>query len=177
MTISYRGGHVRRVGVLATCLCWCLCSWGCGPDNLLSGSLSEVFPLDVSRSEVARNDEAIQVTYYMNRGAAVDIVAKISVSLKGVTVKHGVPIQLAGEYEPGHPRCVVSHVPGGEGVRMLPRVKRGDFVISAGGAPGQATRGNFSMLFDAQGGDLGNGRTFSGNFSGQAADAGFGPLP
>ncbi len=167
---------------------------GCGPENTLGGSLSEVFPLDVSRIEVYRNEEALQVTYYRNRNVFLDVVARVSVALKqcdaGVDLdggavtscsyidpKPGTRIDLSGEYEPGHPRTTVAHAPGGEPVRLLPRVKRGDMNISAGGPPETVTRGNFSVLFEAEGGDLGFGRTLYGNFAGLAVDGGFGPLP
>lgn len=148
----------------------------CGPENGLSGSLGEVFPLDISRVEAARNLEAFQVTYFRNRGVFLDVVVRVSVSLAGVEMKPGVKVDLAGEYDPGHPRCVVTTAPGGEPVRVLPRVKRGDFVISSGGEPGGVSRGNFSMLFEAEGGDVGFGRTLGGTFATMTSDAGFGEI-
>jgi hypothetical protein len=154
-----------------------LLALSCGKDNELSGSAGELFSLEVSRVEILRNDEALQVTYFNNRGADLDVVARVSVALKGVELKTGTKIDLAGEYEPGHPRTTVAHAPGGEPVRLMPPVKRGDLVLSAGGNPGQQTRGDFSMVFDSVGGDLGGGRTLVGNFAGPARDAGFGPLP
>ena len=45
----------------ALLLCSCL-------DNSLGGSLSEVFPLEISGTELRRNDQALQVTYFRNRG-------------------------------------------------------------------------------------------------------------
>jgi hypothetical protein len=56
-------------------------------------------------------------------------------------------------------------------------VKRGDITITQGGQVGTLTRGNFSMSFEAEGGDIGGGRTLVGSFAGTAADAGFGELP
>ncbi len=158
----------------------------CALDNSLGGSVSELFPLDISGAEVARNHEAVQVTYFRNRGVFLDVVARVSVSLRveGVTEDGGVPyaafpgeLEVTGEYQPGNPRCAVTHAPGGEPVRNLPRVARGDFIITSGGGVGEETVGNFSVLFDQEGGDLGGGRTLFGNFRGEMRDAGFGELP
>jgi len=172
---------MKKSVVAALLLCSCL-------DNSLGGSVSEVFPLEISGTELRRNDQAIQVTYLRNRGVFVDVVARISVSLEidGVAEDGGtnylVPtrgstIVVTGDYEEGHPRCVVTHAPGGEPVRNLPAIKRGDFVITSGGGVGEVTSGNFSVLFEAEGGDLGFGRTLYGTFKGELLDAGFGELP
>ncbi|MBL9037510.1 MAG: hypothetical protein JNG84_03240 [Archangium sp.] len=153
----------------------CLVLLGCGGDNALGGSLGEVISLEVSRSDVYRNDEALQVTYYRNRGVFYDVVVRVSVALKDVELKPGVRIPLEGEYEPGHQRTSVATAPGGEPVRVLPNVKKGDMVITSGGVAGGVTRGNFSMLFEGEGGDLGFNRTLSGNFAAMTVDAGFEP--
>jgi hypothetical protein len=163
---------MRRALVLAGALLL-----SCGPDNGLSGSMSEVFPLDISRAEVARNGEALQITYFRNRGVFLDVVVRVSVAMSDVQLKLNAPIPLTGEATDGTLRCIVTHAPGGEPVRTLPRVKRGDLFLTAGGEPGELTRGNFSMSFEAEGGDLGFGRTLGGTFAGMASDAGFGELP
>lgn len=147
---------------------------GCGGDNVLGGSLGEVIPLDVSSVDVYRNEDSLQVSYYRNRGVFYDVVVRVSVSLKDVVVKPGVRIHLEGDYDDGHPRTTVATAPGGEPVRLMPPVKKGDLVITGGGQPGQLTSGNFSMLFEATGGDLGFNRTLTGNFAAKTVDAGFG---
>lgn len=146
----------------------------CAPENSLGGSLSEVIPLETSRVDVYRNDEALQVTYYRNRGVFVDVVIRISVSLAGINFKPGVTIPLGGETSPNHPRTTVATAPGGEPVRLMPTVKHGDMHIRSGGEPGQVTRGDFSLQFGSTGGDLGFDRNLNGNFAGQTVDAGFG---
>ena len=158
----------------------------CGQENSLSGSLGEVFPLDISRAEVNQNFEALQITYYRNRGVFLDVVVRVSVSLQdeGVAADGGIPtivlkpgkkLELAGDSQTGQERCAVSHAPGGEPTRSLPRVKKGDLVITEGGNIGEAMKGNFSMLFEQQGGDVGFGRTLVGTFAvTQSKDAGFG---
>ena len=163
-----------------------LCLASCGQDNSLSGSLSEVFPLDLSTVEVNQNLEALQITYYRNRGVFLDVVVRVSVSLQdeGVAPDGGVPtialkagkkLELGGESPTGQQRCAVNHAPGGEPVRSLPRVKKGDIVITEGGKIGQAMKGNFSMLFEQEGGDVGFGRTLVGTFAvKESLDAGFG---
>jgi hypothetical protein len=151
---------------------------GCGGDADLGGSVGELFPLGVSRVEVHRNDYALQVTYYANRNTFLDVVIRVTVSLTGIDLKPGVKIPLQGIAEPGHQRTAVAHAPGGEPVRLFPNVKLGDMHLSEIGAPGQATRGDFSMLFESQGGDLGNNRTLTGVFAtSNTLDAGYGPLP
>jgi|APLak6261678615_1056124.scaffolds.fasta_scaffold05579_1 hypothetical protein len=160
----------------------------CGLDNGLGGSLGEVFPLDISKVEVQQNAEAMQVTYLRNRGVFLDVVVRVSVSMAtdGVSEDGGVPsialkpgarIVLEGEAPGGVLRTAVTHAPGGEPVRNLPRVKKGDLVITEGGEVGEMMRGNFSMLFEQEGGDIGFGRTLTGTFSAVSLDAGFGPLP
>lgn len=157
---------------------WCVAFLvaACGPDNQLSGSLSEVFPLTISTVAIARNDEALQVTYILNRDAFVDVVARVSVSMADLTLKLNKPIPLGGEVSTGVLRCVVTHAPGGEPVRNLPHVMKGELVLTHGGNPGEETRGNFSMSFATDGGgDLGAGRTLTGTFAATATDAGFEP--
>lgn len=156
---------------------------GCGADNSLSGSVGEIFPLTVSTVEVLRNDYAVQITYYSNRGTFLDVVARVVVSTglaDGGTVDLSRPvnIRLEGESSPGHQITSVAHAPGGEAVRVFPNVKKGDLVLSEIGLEGKPSRGNFSMLFENTGGDLGQGRTLVGTFSvSKTKDAGFGPLP
>lgn len=164
----------------------CVCLASCSSDNSLGGSLSEIFPLDLSRVEVAQNPEALQITYFRNRGVFLDVVVRVSVSLQdeGVAPDGGVPtieltpgkrLDLAGESPTGQLRCAVTHAPGGEPVRSLPRVKKGDLEIIEGGQIGESIKGNFSMLFEAEGGDVGFGRTLVGTFSAaESMDAGFG---
>jgi hypothetical protein len=149
----------------------------CAPDNGLTGSLSEVFPIDISSIEIRKNNEAIQLTYLKNRGIFLDVVARVSISLPAAELKVNESIALDGDYSPTHPRCVVTHAPGGEPVRYLPPVERGDLVILEGGGIGELTRGTFSILFQKQGGDVGFGRTLNGTFYSKALDAGFGELP
>ena len=168
---------MRRAVVMAGCLA---ALQGCSADNILGGSVGDLFSLEISRVDVFRNDQALQVTYYSNRGTFLDVVVRIAVSLDGLTLKNGMTIKLAGVGEPGHQRTSVAHAPGGEPVRTFPIVKAGDMKIDelgvgfpdGGGTP---SKGNFSMLFDAVGGDLGQGRTLTGNFySSRTIDAGYG---
>ena len=148
--------------------------FACSPDTL-SGSLGAVIDLETSRVDVSRNADSFQVTWFRNRGVFLDIVIRLSVFVGDKELKQGAKLDLAGEYVPGHPRTTISHAPGGEPVRLLPTIKRGDMSITGGGGIGVNTTGNFSVLFDDTGGDFGNGRTLAGSFIGVAADAGFGP--
>jgi len=145
----------------------------CGGANSLGGSVSELFPLDISKVEVLRNDEAFQVNYYANRGTGVDLVAKVTVATQDLDLSAGKSIPLDGEYAPGHPRTTVIHLAQGEPVRVLPLVGQGDLKIDKGGQVGEETEGDFSMSFQA--GDYGGGRNLYGSFKAMAQDAGFGP--
>ena len=165
---------VRAAAAVAACA---LAFVGCAPDNTLSGSLGELLSLDVSRMEVRRNDQALQVTYLRNRGIFLDVVARLSVSLEDLTIVPGARIPLEGQTDAGTWRASVVHAPGGEPVRNLPNVKKGDMVVLEGGQIGEMTKGNFSMVFESEGGDLGQGRTLVGTFAGTAMDAGYGELP
>lgn len=156
---------MRRAIVLAGCLSAVSCA-----DNILSGSLSEVFPLDVSTTSIAANGDALQVTYLVNRGVFVDVVARVSVAVSDLALAPGLKVSLAGQGPDGVRRCVVSHAPGGEPVRVMPPIERGDLVLSEGGRAGEFTRGNFSVLFASEGGDVGFGRTLTGTFAGLASD-------
>jgi hypothetical protein len=127
---------------------------------------------------VRRNEQALQVTYLLNRGVFLDVVARMAVAIDDVEIKPGVRINLAGTTDAGVLRTSVVHAPGGEPVRNLPEVTRGDLIIYEGGQIGENTKGNFSMLFSGEGGDLGQGRTLVGRFAGVATDGGFGdPCP
>ena len=64
----------------------------CLLENSLGGSLGEVFPLDLSTVDVHQNEEALQVTYFRNRGVFLDVVVRVSISLQddGVSADGGV---------------------------------------------------------------------------------------
>jgi hypothetical protein len=146
---------------------------GCNSDNSLGGSMSEVFPLDVSFVDILRNDQAFQISYYNNNGNNVDLVAQVTVSLDGLPFQGRKDFPLQGEDDAGGQRTTVLHLAAGSPPQPLPEVSLGDLQLDTGGNIGQNTQGNFSMSFVADGG-YGGGRTLYGNFSGQAQDAGFG---
>jgi hypothetical protein len=160
---------MRRL-LLALVLCTC------GPDVSLSGSLEQLIPLDVSGVSIYRNDEGLQVTYTRSRGLFLDIVMRMTVSLTGLA-PGAKAVNLVGDWRPGNPRVTFAHAPGGEPVRLLPKVKRGDLALTEGGGVGVLTKGNFSVVFEDTGGDFGTGRSLSGRFLGTAQDAGFGDIP
>ena len=162
-----------RAGALAlTASALLVAGIACSGDNSLGGSMSEVFPLEVSFVNILRNDQAFQVSYYNNNGNDVDLVAQITVSLDGWNFKSGTDYLLQGDDDAGF-RTSVLHLAAGSPPQPLPEVSLGDLQMDTGGNVGQYTEGNFSMSFVADGG-FGGGRTLYGNFSGQAQDAGFG---
>jgi hypothetical protein len=145
---------------------------GCMGDNSLGGSMSEVFPLDVSFVQILRNDQAFQLSYYNNNGNNVDLVARISISLEDINFQPGNDFPLQG-MDDGGQRTSVLHLAAGSPPQDLPEVSLGDMQLNTGGNIGEGTQGNFSMSFVADGG-YGGGRTLYGNFTGVAQDAGFG---
>lgn len=156
---------------------------GCGAENQLGGSVGELFSLNVSKVEALKNEEAFQLIYYSNHDTFLDVVVRITVSTRepdGGTLDLTTPmtIVLDGEALPGHQRTAVAHVPGGEAVRSFPKVKKGDLKLDALGTEGLPSKGNFSMLFDSVGGDIGQGRTLTGTFNvPKTKDAGYGDPP
>jgi hypothetical protein len=159
---------MRRLGYVVLSVCLLA---GCG-DTTLAGSVSALFPLDVSAEVVQVNGEAFQVTYLHNRATAVDIVAQIGLATSGLAFQPGASIDLSGDYTPGHPRCTVTHHADGEPERTLPLVSKGSLHLGSGGQVGQQTSGDFSIAFVIDG-SYGSGRTIYGSFGGVAVDAGF----
>jgi hypothetical protein len=150
----------------------------CGlSDNSLSGSVSELFPLgDISRVEVLRNAEALQVSYYRNNELDVDLVVRLTVATEGLELRPGAKVDLAGTTPSGQARASVVHLNAGEPARVFAPVEKGDLKLEEGGSPGEPTRGDFSMSFK-KGDGYGAGRSLEGAFSATALDASFGPEP
>jgi hypothetical protein len=159
----------RRVGLLAS-----VALWGCGESNSLSGSVEELFSLEVSRVEVLRNPEALQVSYYRNTGLDVDLVVRVTVATEGLDLRPGSKVRLAGNTQSGVARTTVVHLAAGEPARVFAPVDKGDLELDEGGDIGQPTKGDFSMSFQ-RGDGYGAGRSLEGRFTSLAVDAGFGP--
>jgi len=149
---------------------------GCGGPNSLSGSVDELFSLEVSRVEVLRNAEALQVSYYRNNGLDVDLVARLTVATEGLELTPGSTVNLSGNTDSGRARATVVHLAAGEPARVFGPVDKGDLELEEGGGIDQPTRGNFSMSFQ-RGDGYGSGRSLEGRFASTAMDAGFGPEP
>jgi hypothetical protein len=149
---------------------------GCGGANSLSGSVEELFSLEVSRVEVLRNAEAFQVSYYRNNGLDVDLVARLTVATEGIELRPGSKVDLAGLTPSGLARATVVHVAAGEPARVFGPVEKGDLELDEGGGIGESTRGDFSMSFK-RGEGYGAGRSLEGRFTSLAFDAGYGPEP
>jgi hypothetical protein len=147
---------------------------GCG-GGLLGGSVSELFPLDVSQMVLLRSPEAFQVSYYRNNGPNVDLVARVTVATSAVNLSPGNEVPLHGEYAPGHPRGTISHQAAGEPLRLLPVIRDGHLRLNVGGNAEEHTEGDFAAAFEVEG-DYGAGRNLFGKFSGITRDAGFDPI-
>jgi hypothetical protein len=146
----------------------------CGQgENTLTGSLSEVFSLDVSTVHVLRNDQAFVVSYEANNGNDIDLVLRFALALDQLTLKTGHSVNIAGLTDAGVLRATFLHNAAGEPARVLPSVSIGEFTLDQGGNPGDDTRGSFSASFVSDG-SYGAGRAVSGTFQAVAIDAGFG---
>jgi hypothetical protein len=146
----------------------------CGQgENTLTGSLSEVFSLDVSTVHVLRNDQAFVVSYEANNGRDIDLVLRFTLALDQPTLKTGHSENIAGLTDGGTLRATFLHNAAGEPARVLPAVSIGAFTLDQGGNPGDDTRGSFGVSFVSDG-SYGAGRAVSGTFHAVAIDAGFG---
>lgn len=163
----------RRSGVLLAAL-GVVVSLACGQgDNSLSGSLSEVFDLDVSTVHVIRNDEALVVSYEHNAGRDIDLVLRFTLALDQLPVQTGKSVKLDGFTDGGTLRATFLHNAAGEPARVLPDVSIGEFTLDKGGDPGDDTSGSFSASFVSDG-TYGSGRAVSGRFHATALDGGYG---
>lgn len=149
-------------------------SLACGQgENSLTGSLSEVFDLDVSTVHVLRNDDALVVSYEHNAGRDIDLVLRFTLALDQLPLQPGRRVNLAGYTDGGTLRSTFLHNAAGEPARPLSSVSIGEFTLDKGGNPGDDTKGSFSASFVTDG-DYGSGRAVSGTFHGIALDAGYG---
>lgn len=148
---------------------------GCGMgDNGLGGSISEVFPLDVSSVAVLRNDQALVVQYQANRDRDIDLVLRFTLALDQLpTLAPGSTVNLAGVTDGGVLRATFLHNAAGEPARDLPPVQIGSFNLDQGGNPGDVTAGSFSASFVSDG-SYGSGRAVTGTFHAVALDGGYG---
>jgi len=162
-----------RGAVAALSAATLLAALGCMGPNSLGGSMSEVFPLDVSYVDILRNDDGFQVSYYNYNGVGIDLVAQVTVNLNGWNFTAGNDYPLQGEILDGGQRTAVLHLASDSPPEPLADVHLGDLQLNQGGNVGQYTQGSFSMSFVNDGG-YGGGRDLYGNFSGQAHDAGYG---
>ena len=162
----------RRSGVLLSAL-GVAASLACGQgDNSLSGSLSEVFDLDVSTVHVIRNDEALVVSYEHNAGRDIDLVLRFTLGLDQLPMQTGRSVKLDGYTDGGTLRATFLHNAAGEPARVLPDVSIGEFTLDKGGNPGDDTSGSFSASFVSDG-SYGSGRAVSGRFHATALDGGY----
>ena len=164
----------QRLWVLGSALA-ALAAVGCGlGDNGLSGSLDEVFPLDVSSVAVLRNDQAFVVQYQANDNNDIDLVLRFTFALDDLpNFRAGNSYNLAGFTDAGVERASFVHNAAGEPARVLPAVSIGQFNLDTGGNPGDVTAGSFSASFVADG-SYGSGRAVTGTFHAVALDGGYG---
>jgi hypothetical protein len=163
----------RRSGVVLAALA-VVASLACGQgDNSLTGSLSEVFDLDVSTVHVIRNDQALVVSYEHNAGRDIDLVLRFTLALDQLSVQTGKSVKLDGFTDGGTLRATFLHNAAGEPARVLPDVSIGEFTLDKGGNPGDDTSGSFSASFVSDG-TYGSGRAVSGRFHATALDGGYG---
>ena len=145
----------------------------CGPPNRLSGSLSDLFPLQVTRAEIEKNSDGFQVSYTQNQPYTVDLVIRLSVALSQITFKKGKSIDLSGEYLPGHRRATFTHAAAGEPQETLADVKHGELDLDEENGVGANVSGSFHVSFETSD-RIGSGRDLTGHFSSIELDGGYG---
>ena len=124
----------RRSGVLLAAL-GVVASLACGQgDNSLTGSLSEVFDLDVSTVHVIRNDQALAVSYEHNAGRDIDLVLRFTLALDQLPLQTGRSVKLDGYTDGGTLRATFLHNAAGEPARVLPDVSIGESTRAAASA-------------------------------------------
>ncbi len=138
---------------------------GC-QDDALSGSISEALDLSFSSMQVLMSDKALQIDYLRSEGQ--EVVIRLTVVTDGVDLSK--TVQLGGEYATGHPRTSLSRAVDGEPVMVLPPVAKGTLDLGQVPQVGKSVSGSFGLSF-GQGGDIGGGRTLSGQFSGTVQGA------
>ena len=106
-----------------------------GGSNSLGGSLSEVFPLDVSTAHVLRNDQALVVSYEANRGRDIDLVLRFTLALDQLPLQRGRTVKISGTTDAGILRATFLHNAAGEPARVLPPVSVGQFTLDTGRKP------------------------------------------
>ena len=137
---------------------------GCNSSPVsLSGSISQAFDLSFSSDQLTRNANAFQVTYLRSDGN--EIVMRVTVDTTGLTIRGGLPINLAGDVTPGQPRTSVTRAVANEPLRVLPDVSNGLMTLNDNAVPGQNSSGSFGLTF-AMGSALGSGYSLNGNFEG-----------
>ncbi len=155
-------------------LLWALLALpACSSSASLSGSVSEIFPLDFNQSAIFVNSQSFEVDYYLTSAGSEDLVVELTVDTTGLSFQPGVTVDLGSDVGPGQPRATVVHQLAGGPLQVLPPISSGSLSLSGGGAPGQYTTGSFQLAFDAQVSQFGNGRTLSGGFAGVAQSAAF----
>jgi len=165
---------MRRPALLLLTSAAVAAALACGQgENSLTGSLSEVFALDVSTVHVLRNDEAFVVSYEANNGRDIDLVLRFTLDLDQISIQPGKSVNLAGSTDGGVLRATFLHNAAGEPARVLPDVSVGVFSLDHGGNPGDDTSGSFGVSFVSDG-SYGSGRAVSGTFRATALDAGYG---
>ena len=146
----------------------------CSPSNSLSGSVSEIFPLDFNSVVVWVSDTSFQVSYYFTQFGNEDLVVQLAVDTTGLTIKPGVSIDLSQDTTTGQPRAQVTHVAHAEATLVLPRIAAGTLHINSGSLPGDHFTGSFNLSF-VNDGTVGSLRTISGGFDDLSLNGNFPP--
>ncbi len=131
---------------------------GCGGNgNDLSGSLSEVYPLDFDDVTLQQEQSSLLISYNVH-GGSVSIAAKLVVDLSGITVVGGQAIDLAQVVTNNQMRGILYRVD--PGMTPLP-IKTGQLVLDNPPVLNSTLSGHFNTTLS-----MPDGRTLNGDFRG-----------
>jgi hypothetical protein len=147
-----------RLGAAALGLCAALLAplAGCGSSsNQLSGSLSDIYPLDFDAVQVQLVSSYLVVAYV--KSATGEKTIKLTLDLTGFDVAPGAEIDLAGKAAGGGPRGTLQRITGSS--VDLP-IAMGGITLDAVPTVGKHLGGHFHAVFSRPA-----GRALSGDFS------------
>lgn len=138
------------------------CAAGCGGTHTVEGSLGEVMELQYATVELAQSPNLLAVNFVRPQGTGKDTVLQVSARLEGLTLKPGVPVDLA-EVVASAPRGAVARNVFNDPRTGFPSVERGALTLDALPEQGKRVRGDFSVTF-VNGTTFANGRTAFATF-------------
>ena len=141
-----------------------VCFTGCRP--CLSGSLTEVMPLDYDHAAIELGAGSFSVGYYMTDGSQVGVVLLLSVASTGLDLNQPGSVDLSERLPDGSFRATVTRAMTADPPVMFPTIMSGSLDLQTLLFQGWPAQGAFHLVFDPEqsGGDAA-GRSVHGDFA------------